>query len=155
MISRRGLETATALLTGGFGAAVAISSLANGIGWSSAGVDPGTFPFLTGLIILGGSLFNLVRGWLGDRDMVIGWGDLKRSAGLFVPAVLYVAAIPLLGMTVASGVYVFGTLAIENRLSFLRAGAIAVATSVALYLIFERMFQVALPHGVLADALGL
>jgi len=37
MVSRRSLETATALLTGAFGAAVIISSLDNGIGWSSAG----------------------------------------------------------------------------------------------------------------------
>ena len=50
MVSRRSLETATALLTGAFGAAVVVSSYGNGIGWSSAGVDPGTFPFLVGLI---------------------------------------------------------------------------------------------------------
>ena len=48
MISRRALEVATAVLTGGFGVAVMVQSLDNGIGWSSAGVDAGTFPFLTG-----------------------------------------------------------------------------------------------------------
>ena len=37
MISRRALEVTTALLTGAFGATVAVSSLDNGIGWSSAG----------------------------------------------------------------------------------------------------------------------
>ena len=31
---------------------------------------------------------------------------------------------------------------------------IAVVTAVALYLVFERMFQVALPHGLLGAALG-
>ncbi|WP_247409694.1 hypothetical protein [Bradyrhizobium sp. 150] len=56
MISRRALELATAVLTGSFGVAVVISSLDNGIGWSSAGVDAGTFPFLTGIIIVLGSL---------------------------------------------------------------------------------------------------
>ena len=45
-----------------FGVAVVVSSLDNGIGWSSAGVDAGTFPFLTGIIIMLGSLYNLVRG---------------------------------------------------------------------------------------------
>ena len=48
MISRRALEMLTALLTGAFGLVVAISSLDNGIGWSSDGVDAGTFPFLIG-----------------------------------------------------------------------------------------------------------
>ena len=44
MVSRRSLETATAVLTGAFGAAVVVSSYGNGIGWSAAGVDSGTFP---------------------------------------------------------------------------------------------------------------
>src|SRR6202011_781580 len=69
MISRRSLETATALLTGAFGAAVVVSSLDNGIGWSAAGVEAGTFPFIVGLIILSGSVFNLAQGWLQSRDI--------------------------------------------------------------------------------------
>src|SRR3981081_1510315 len=36
MVSGRSLETATALLTGAFGAAVVVSSLGNGIGWGAA-----------------------------------------------------------------------------------------------------------------------
>ena len=35
-----------------------------------------------------------------------------------------------------------------------RALAVAVATSLALYIVFERMFEVTLPHGALAAALG-
>ena len=38
MVSGRSLEAATALITGVFGAAVVVSSLDNGIGWSAAGV---------------------------------------------------------------------------------------------------------------------
>ena len=72
MVSGRSLEAATALITGAFGAAVVVSSLDNGIGWSAAGVDAGTFPFIVGLIILGGSLFNLVQGWLQARAVVLG-----------------------------------------------------------------------------------
>jgi len=45
MISRRALEIFTAALTGIFGVAVVVLSIDNGIGWSSAGVDAGTFPF--------------------------------------------------------------------------------------------------------------
>ncbi|WP_228142654.1 hypothetical protein, partial [Acinetobacter baumannii] len=60
MISRRALELVTAILTGSFGVAVVVQSLDNGIGWSSEGVESGTFPFLTGIIIVAGSLYNLV-----------------------------------------------------------------------------------------------
>ena len=154
MITRRSLEAATAALTGAFGIAVAVSSVGNGIGWSSAGVDAGTFPFITGLIITAGSLYNLVIGGLQNGEVILRWTDIRRVAALFLPAAVYIGAIPLVGMYVASGGYVLGTLAGQNRVPLARAAILAAVTAVALYLVFERMFQVTLPRGVLGGALG-
>jgi hypothetical protein len=159
MISRRALELATAILTGSFGIAVVVQSLDNGIGWSSAGVDSGTFPFLTGIIIVLGSLYNLARGVmpvasLANVPIAITPIELRRLAGLFVPAAIFVAAIPLLGMYLASAFYVFAVLALPRHQSVPRALAMAAATALALYVVFERMFQVSLPHGALAAMLG-
>ena len=159
MISRRALELATAVLTGSFGVAVVVQSLDNGIGWSSAGVDSGTFPFVIGLVIVLGSLYNLVRGVLPAKSLAsvpiaITQIELRRLAGLFVPAAIFVAAIPLLGMYLASALYIFAVLAIPRHQSLLRSLAMAAATALALYVVFERMFQVSLPHGVLAAAFG-
>ena len=159
MISRRTLELATAILTGSFGVAVVVSSLDNGIGWSSAGVDSGTFPFAIGLVIVLGSLYNLVRGvlpaaTLANVPIAITQIELRRLAGLFVPAAIFVAAIPLLGMYLASALYIFAVLAIPRHQSLLRSLAMAGATALALYVVFERMFQVSLPHGALAAAFG-
>lgn len=152
MISRRVLEVWTAILTGSFGAAVAVSSFDNGIGWSTSGVDAGTFPFLTGVIIVIGSLYNLTRGLLPPRRLAgvptaITRSELHRLAGLFVPAALFIAAIPLLGIYLASGTYVFAALALLNRQSVPRSLAMALVTPFALYIVFERIFQVTLPHG--------
>ncbi len=154
MISRRVLEISTAALTGIFGVAVVVSSIDNGIGWSSAGVDAGTFPFIVGLIILGGSLFNLVQGWLQARDVVLRANELRRIALLFIPAAVYVAVIPLTGLYLASAGYVFGALAWHKRGAWIFSGIAAVVTAVALYLIFELTFQISLPRGLLGDALG-
>jgi hypothetical protein len=154
MVSRRSLETATALLTGVFGASVAISSVDNGIGWSSAGVDAGTFPFIVGVIICGGSIFNLVKGWPRNDYVVIRPSQLKRLGTLFVPAIVYVGVIPLIGMYLASAVYTFGAIAWHKRGAFLFSAIAAVSTALALYLIFERTFQISLPRGALGDALG-
>src|ERR1700704_5972452 len=93
MVSGRSLEAATALITGAFGAAVVVSSLDNGIGWSSAGVESGTFPFIVGLVIAAGSLFNLVQGWLHSRAVLLGPKELRRLAILFVPAAVFVGLI--------------------------------------------------------------
>lgn len=155
MISRRALEITTALITGGFGLAVLMSSLDNGIGWSTAGVDAGTFPFLTGLIILAGSVFNLARGAVQARGIAVSRLDLRHLAALFIPAAVFIGVIPLIGMYVASGVYMFGVLAVQKHQTLPRTAVIAMAVPLALYVVFERMFQVSLPHGALADMLGL
>jgi Tripartite tricarboxylate transporter TctB family len=159
MISRRALEIAAAVLTGIFGVVVVVSSLDNGIGWSSAGVDAGTFPFLTGIIIVLGSLYNLGqsalgRGILAIVRVAVTPSELRRLAGLFVPAAIFVAVIPMVGMYLASAGYVFAVLALPKRQSVLTALVIAAATPLALYVVFERMFQVTLPHGALAAAFG-
>jgi tripartite tricarboxylate transporter TctB family protein len=154
MISRRMLEAATALLTGAFGAAVFISSIDNGIGWSRAGVDAGTFPFVVGVVIFAGSLYNLVKGWPGNQTILLQADDLRRVATLFVPAAIFVGLIPLTGMVVASAAYVFAAINWQKRGGYLFAAAVAIATAVALYLIFELTFQISLPRGMLGDALG-
>ena len=154
MISRRAFEAATATLTAAFGAAVALSSLSNGIGWSSAGVDAGTFPFITGLIILSGSVFNLLRGVLADYERMLDWSELKRLGALFIPAAIYVGTIPLLGMYAASAAYVFGAFAFQSRVSVARSLLAGTITAIALYLVFERMFEVSLPRGLLGEAAG-
>jgi Tripartite tricarboxylate transporter TctB family len=154
MISARALELATAVLTGSFGVAVVVSSLDNGIGWSTAGVDAGTFPFLIGLVISLGSVVNLVRGFLQSHEITVSWLAFRRLTGLFVPAAVFIALIPLLGMYLASGGYMFASLVLKSRDALVRAVIISLATPLALYLVFERLFQVDLPHGALAATFG-
>jgi len=88
MISRRSLETGTALLTGAFGAVVVVSSFGNGIGWSTAGVESGTFPFIVGLIILSGSIFNLVSLLLVGSASEQLWGSRRWLIIWFIGGVL-------------------------------------------------------------------
>ena len=154
MVSGRSLEAATALITGAFGAAVVVSGLDNGIGWSAAGVDAGTFPFIVGLVIAAGSLFNLVQGWLHARAVILGPSELRRLGKLFVPAAVYVGVIPLIGIYPASAFYVFGTLAWHWRGSLLLPALAAIGAALALYLIFELTFQISLPRGALGTIIG-
>jgi Tripartite tricarboxylate transporter TctB family len=154
MISRRSLEVGTALLTTAFGATVAISSIDNGIRWSADGVEAGTFPFITGLVILAGSAINLARGCFTPDEIASSIPEFRRWLGLLLPAALYVALIPLLGMYAASAVYVFAAVIARGTWSYLHAAAFAVAFSVAIYVVFERLFQVSLPHGWLGAVMG-
>jgi len=54
-------------------------------------------------------------------------------------------------MYLASAAYVFGALAWHKRGSFVFAGIAAIGTALALYVIFERTFQISLPRGLLGD----
>ena len=154
MISRRALEIGTAVLTGSFGLVVLTSSRDNGIGWSEAGVDAGTFPFLTGVIILGASIYNLVQGAIAGGGAVVSRSDFRRGAALLLPAAAFVGAIPWFGFYLASGAYMLGVLAIPRHLGLVRSLLIGVVTPIAIYVVFERLFQVTLPHGAIAAALG-
>jgi hypothetical protein len=95
-----------------------------------------------------------VQGWLQARDVILRPSELKRLAALFVPAAIYVAVIPLIGMYIASALYVFGALAWHKRGALLFACISAIATALALYLIFELTFQISLPRGALGDVFG-
>ena len=153
-LTRRRLELLTALVTGAFGLAVIWSSVAVGAGWSEAGVQSGTFPLISGVLILGGSLVNLARGVARPDSVLAGPGELRRVAGLFLPAVAFVAVIPFVGIYAAGAAYLLWGLSVQHDLAWWRSGLIAAATVLMLYWVFEQTFQVLLPHGWLGAALG-
>jgi Tripartite tricarboxylate transporter TctB family len=154
MITRRQLEIVTGALTGAFAIAVIISSVEVGSGWSSAGVQSGTFPLLAGILILGGSLVNIARAFVDPPALALHGAELRRVGLLFLPALAFVAAIPLVGLYVASACYLLWTLSVQHRMPYWRSGLIVLATMATLYGLFERTFEVVLPHGWLGTALG-
>lgn len=154
MITRRQLEAITAFVTGAFGVAILVQSLRIGVGWTGAGVGSGTFPALaSGLVVLG-SLCNLVRGALEPGPAMIDAPMSRRIAALFLPAVVFVALIPLLGLHVAAGAYMFYALR-RGRMPLWKTIAIAAATPFVLYSVFDWGFQVELLRGLLGNAVGL
>lgn len=154
MVSRRSLEVVTALLTGAFGTAILVGSIAIGVAWTPRGLGAGAFPAIAGALIVAGSLWNLVAGALQRGDAVLDRPRARRILAAFVPATVFVAAIPLAGLHVAAGLYVFGTVMAQRQMPAWRALAIALATSLALYAVFDWAFQVPLPRGLLGAALG-
>jgi hypothetical protein len=154
MLSRRAIELTTAALTGAFGLAVVVSSTSNGIGWGENGVDAGTFPLLVGTAIVLGSAYNMLRGIVAAPEIAVTWLALRRVAGLFIPAAIFIALIPTLGMYIASGAYVLATVGWQRKLPLLSICLLAAAVPLFLYLVFEKLFVVTLPHGALLEMLG-
>lgn len=154
MISRRSLEILTGALTGIFGLAVVVSSIEVGSGWSQGGVESGTFPLIAGVLICVGSLVNVGRSLAARGPTLMGPPEARRLAGLFIPALAFVIAIPVIGIYAAVAAYLLWALRIQHHTALWHAALIAAATDLTLYLLFERTFQILLPQGWLGVALG-
>ena len=154
MISRRTLELFTAALTGAFGAAILVSSVRIGVGWTPRGLASGAFPAIAAALIVAGSLYNFVRAAARPGPIVVAREHLRGMAAMFLPAIAFVAAVPFIGMHVAAGVYIFAVVAAQHRWPAWRALAIGIVTAAALWTIFDWGFSVTLPRGMLGNALG-
>src|SRR5688500_15116886 len=107
-ISTRTVEIVTALLVFAFGSLVLFDSVRLGFRWAEDGPQAGYFPFYIGLIIcisgaaiLGQALFGRAA---KSRKVFVAWQPLRQVLSVLLPAILYVGAIQLIGIYVASTV---------------------------------------------------
>lgn len=162
MIARSSAEVCMAAVTGLFGVVTIVGAVEYGIGWSSAGPEPGAFPFYIGLMILIASIGNAISG-LRARRMTAGAdarpflteAQFKRVTGFALPILGFVIASLLLGLYVGMALYMFGTLVFQSKYPVLKATIIAVGMPIATYFLIEKAFRVSMLKGPLEAALGL
>jgi uncharacterized membrane protein (DUF485 family) len=156
------MEIATALTFAMAGAAAIWDSARIGAGWGGDGPQSGYFPFWIGVLLVLAAAAQLIaaartrggepRG--RDEPMFLTWEQARTVATVFVPTVLYVAAIPFAGIYVASAVLVAWFMARLGGFALSRAVPAGVATSVITFVVFEIWFLVALPKGPVEELLG-
>ncbi len=164
VISMRTAELAVALLTAIIGVCVMAGSYQAGIGWIDTGPESGYFSFYVGLIIVlassGTIFFALKRRQrvAGDEESFIARGPLRHVLAVFIPICLYVVGIRLLGMYLASVLFIAWFMIREpggRSSSWWRVALVSIGAVVIVYLIFERWFNVPLYAGPLVEMLGL
>jgi hypothetical protein len=156
MITRQKAEMGVALATALFGAAIMQGAREYGIGWSKAGPEPGMFPFAIGSIVVLASLGNLIKARAeGATAAFITREQARLVVAFALPVLGFVVASLLLGIYVASALYLFGTLVLQNGYAKGRAALVALAMPMGTYLLIERAFQVNLLKGPLEAWLGL
>ena len=156
--SHRSVEIGVALLTLVFGALILIGSLRVGINWGAEGPRPGFFPFYISLFIVGSSLVNLVQVWnpaVSGDGVFSTWPELRRVMSVVVPACVYVALVPHLGMYVSSALLIAVFMMWLGGYGWHMTGPVAIGVPVVAYIVFERWFLLGLPKGPLEDLLGL
>jgi hypothetical protein len=155
-IPTRAVESAVAILICALGALVVFDSLRLGAKWAEDGPQAGYFPFYIGAILClcGGALLLLGRIRRGDVPAVfVAWPELQRVLRVLGPAVLYVAAIQLLGLYLASAAYIAFFMVRLGRYTVPLSAAVGAAVMAAFFLMFEVWFKVPLYKGIL-DPLG-
>jgi putative tricarboxylic transport membrane protein len=156
--SQRSVEIAVAIGTLVFGIIVLIGSLQVGIDWGFEGPKPGFFPFYVSLFIIVASLYNMLQATtLGGikQGLFSTVEQLKRVLSVVVPASIYVALVPFIGMYVSSMLLIAFFMMWLGKYSALHTLPIAVGVPVVVYVVFERYFQIALPKGPIEYWLGL
>ena len=156
---RRGtVEIGTSLVLALIGAAAIWDSSRIGAGWGSDGPQSGYFPFWIGVVLMGASLANLVviarQSVQAAAEMFVTWPQLKLVGSVFIPAVVYVAAIHPLGIYLASAALVAYFMTQLGEFTWRSALPAGAATAVVAFVTFEIWFLVGLPKGPVEDFLG-
>jgi len=145
-----------ALFIMALGAITMFGSLSVGIGWAAEGPQSGFFPFYVGLMIVIASAINFLRAsGIARGRQFAEWGQIAQVRKVVIPMAIYVAAVPWIGIYVASGLLIAGFMRWLGRYGWLMTVAIGVAMPILIYVTFETWFLVPLPKGPLEDLLGL
>jgi hypothetical protein len=161
-IPKRTVEVVVALLLFAFGATIAIDSYRLGASWGSDGPQSGYFPFYIGLLICVSGVATLTQAmyaqWrdrkkyfrgavLRHRALFVAWGPLRQVMLVLIPALAYVLLVQLIGIYVASAIYVALFMVLLGHYSWLRSILVGVITNAAFFVMFEVWFKVPLFKG--------
>ena len=128
-----------------------------GSGWAFDGPMAGYFPFRTGAIICISSLVVFLRTVSGKHrndKIFVTWERFKLVLKVLVPTVLYVLITHLVGIYVASAVFIGAFMRMNDGFSWLKITLTTVCVSVTLFFMFEAWFLVPLPKGPLESLFG-
>ena len=133
------------------GVVVVYSSLKLGSGWTSDGPGSGYFPFYIGLMLCLAGAVTLYQSLLGkhkDTDSFVDREQLKRVMAVLIPAGFYVVAVHVVGIYVASTVYIALFMIFLGKYSWIKSLLAAIAVNAVFFLMFEVWFKVPLYKGI-------
>ena len=146
------VDTVVAAILFVFGAVVVVEARRLGAGWTSDGPGSGYFPFYIGLIICLSALGVIWQSRAAktrDEGGFVDRAQLRRVLSVLLPAVVYVFGIWLLGIYVASAIYIAMFMIVQGKYPPLKGVAVAVSVNAVFFMMFEVWFKVPLYKGAL------
>ena len=154
-ISRRSAELAVGFVVAAFGLLAIVSNYLIGAGWAEDGPQAGYFPLRMGVAIFIASIVVIVQAVRkNDRSAFVERAQLKLVATVLLPLVVYIAAIKVTGIYVASALFIGIFMTLVGKFHWWKSAATGVGINLALFWVFEIMFKVPLPKGPLEQLLG-
>lgn len=159
LVSSKTMEIVTSLALLALAAVVIRECVRLGFGWvEGQGPASGFFPFIVAALMGAASLANIVRvmmhGPESDDPVFVTTAGFGRVLSVFLPLMLYVAAIHYIGIYAASGFFIALFMMIIGREPLAKSLAVGFVVPIALFFMFERWFMVPLPKGPLEAWLG-
>jgi len=116
--------------------------------------QPGFFPFLAGISLVVLSIIIFLKGWFGQRQENVAFGEIKRPAYLLGVMIVLVAVLDRLGYVIGTFIASGLILRILNVKSWKVLLLTSLCLSIGTYILFDRLLGIELPVGILAR-LGL
>lgn len=134
------------------GIVVMVEARRLGASWTSDGPGAGYFPFYIGCILSIGGLGILYQALLSrnaDKKGFVDAVQLRRVLSVLLPSAVYVGVIMLLGMYVASAIFIAAFMVWLGKYKPVRSVVLGVAVSAFFFVMFEVWFKVPLYKGAL------
>jgi len=144
------VDAVVAILVIIMGGVVIYGSRKLGSEWTSDGPGAGYFPFYIGLILVVsgiGVLYQSLAGKKKNTEVFVDREEFGRVLSVLIPAAVYVGAIQLIGIYVASAIYIALFMIILGKYSWLKSVVAALAVNAVFFMMFEVWFKVPLHKG--------
>lgn len=147
-VSTFAVELVVAALVFCLGLTVLLGSWKLGSGWTTDGPGPGYFPFYISLVMCASGAGIFVQALRKRPEgMFADTQQLRQVLVVLVPAVLYVLAVQVVGVYVASAAYIALFMAVLGKYSPVKSVLAALAVMATFFLLFEVWFKVPLYKG--------
>ncbi len=150
-------DLAVAAVVALLGLVVIFDSRRIGTGWADDGPQAGYFPFYIGILMTGASVvvfFHTLHSWVEHRAWFATVNQLRHVYSVLLPTCIYVGAIYLVGIYLASAVFIGWFMMRHGKFGWLLALPVSVGVPLFLFMLFEKWFLVPLPKGPLERLLG-
>ncbi len=129
----------------------------SGMGWAKDGPQSGYLPFYLCVILAGASLFGIATVLMRKADAAttfVNRDQLRRVLQVFIPTLLFCAAMQWLGLYVASFLLVAGFMALIGRIAIWKALLTSFLFAFIMFATFDVAFDVIMPKGPIEALFG-